>query len=443
MVTLLLLEYQYKVFSLARYQVGLDRVVGDAVQWHEVNQISYLNAQTKFSDCGKVSKVVVTEKAENASAFCRNAVGKAVEIGPDLGWKNRGERGPLGKLSPFKVSTSQPSSSLLLSQMRETNRILQGCRLQQVRSAQVGAGAQVVTVQTSPQGVGTLVVFDHSMERNVYHAIHMDPVLACFYLASRDAISLPVYGVARTLEWTHHTGAELLFGILRNRLVSVERNRTFLREHAFRSVISVVAPLGLPFPLWDSFKFEPHRVASPFGTQFSAFMRWSFFGNSAIPRTDVLVVQRGKRRRLVGAKSGSFAEVVDAMCRRGLRVVPIEFTSKQPIVDVMRALARTAVFVGVHGAGLSHASWIPPESVMIEITLRRNFNISGPNTMYHKSDFANMARYYGLDYNYYDPLHVLPVGSALASKTVVVDAEKLANVVACAYSRFASNMANR
>ena len=427
--------FHFELFSNTRYTVGLERVMGDTLGYVAINSIPNLSADAKYyASCQVDVSPIIDDRL-----LCRVQRDAASELGPDLGWVNKDLGIPL-PLTPFKVSTARRTSSLLLSQMRQTNSILKACGLRHVESISIGSASNHVTLQSNSQGVGTMIVFEHSSSGNIYHAIHMDPVLMCYFLGSRDALSHPVYGVSRGVQWKHHTGAALLSAMLEGRVVSAEHNRTFLRNHAFRSIVTVRAPLGFPFPFWDSFKLEPYRVASPFGTQFSAFIRRSFFGNAAIPKTDVVVLQRGRSRRMVGSKTGSFVEVVDALCKLGLRAIPIEISESLPIKNLMKVLSSAAVFIGVHGAGLSHISWLAPETVVIEVTLRRNFNQSGSHSMYFKSDYANLARFYGLDYNYFDPLHLIPAGSNLDARTIVVDANKLANIAYCAYKRFVTNI---
>ncbi len=77
-----------------------------------------------------------------------------------------------------------------------------------------------------------------------------------------------------------------------------------------------------------------------------------------------------------------------------------------------------------------------PGSAVIEILLRQGF----PSTTdYHQADYANLARFFGLRYYYYDPLalwrdgKVAPRGVKIYGVDVMVDSEELADAVACAF----------
>ena len=236
-----------------------------------------------------------------------------------------------------------------------------------------------------------------------------------------------------------------------------EQNSTFIEQQLYLKLYHVHGPffggvsdllragtIGFNWPLWDSFKFEMHRLASPFGVMYSETVRR---GNkiqllkqhldvtnssplSGVEDTGhVLIVQRRGDRRLVGSRNGSFVEVVDAICNLGIPVKVIEFEDLSAEQQIQSAQSAN-VLVAAHGAALSHAAWMKPGGAIVEVLMRQGFVEFGD---YHKADYANLARFFGLKYVYYDPLELLPKEDLISSKLIVVDADELAWVVFCLY----------
>ena len=77
----------------------------------------------------------------------------------------------------------------------------------------------------------------------------------------------------------------------------------------------------------------------------------------------------------------------------------IEISSATPFADVVSTIASAAVLVGFHGAGLTHATWLKHGSTLVEVICRGSELY---DDRYHKSDFANLSRFFGSNYVYYD-----------------------------------------
>ena len=100
-----------------------------------------------------------------------------------------------------------------------------------------------------------------------------------------------------------------------------------------------------------------------------------------------------------GSKTGTLTEIFKELLQRNLPVEVIEIDATTPFAKIVSSIASAAVFVGFHGAGLSHAAWLKPGSTLFEVICRGSQLYED---RYHKSDFANMSRFYGAKYVYYD-----------------------------------------
>ena len=94
--------------------------------------------------------------------------------------------------------------------------------------------------------------------------------------------------------------------------------------------------------------------------------------------------------------TGTFVEVVDAICSLNLPVEVVEFESLTPREQI-DAASQSTILVGAHGAGLSHAMFVQEGGAVVEILMRQNFDHGSD---YHKADFANLVRFYGTKYVY-------------------------------------------
>jgi protein O-GlcNAc transferase len=85
------------------------------------------------------------------------------------------------------------------------------------------------------------------------------------------------------------------------------------------------------------------------------------------------------------------AELVAAVRRRlpgvEVEVVNFDWNGRPPITGQLALMAETDVLVGMHGAGLVHALWLPQWAVVYEI-----YNCGDANT------YADLARLAGVDY---------------------------------------------
>ena len=185
--------------------------------------------------------------------------------------------------------------------------------------------------------------------------------------------------------------------------------------------------------------FLVDRAAEPRLMHFAADVRLAVLGRHAAtvagPTTTpahVLLVQRTRTRILGGANTGQLAEVVQAMCVRGLAVRVASFDSV-PLVEQMRATTAATVLLSVHGSQMVNIIWMHPErAAVVEVLLRYGWCcgnddhgtgigvVSGsmldpaeprcPHGCngYYKSDIANLASAFGIRYVYLDALYISP-----------------------------------
>ena len=112
---------------------------------------------------------------------------------------------------------------------------------------------------------------------------------------------------------------------------------------------------------------------------------------------------------------------------RTLTITPSTNTS-----SIITLLSSCRILIGSHGAGLTHAMWLPRNAVLIEVITRTPLYYGYPNATrgYHKSDFANLARAFGVRYYYKDSLgYTADRGDSFNWGTSVLDVGELGEQV--------------
>lgn len=452
---------------------SLMRFLGDTFLFRDELTIPHLDWRTavlETKQCQDVLKHVLGNQTIHPNG-CNNTAATAIGPSPTEGpWQKEPERDEF-LLAPFRVSNEllKPNA---LQQANLVRRQLGECRFDSASRIAFESSSYphtslrdpLVLKAKSKHGNGIAIVLSgfNSAEKNLYHVAQMDSGLYCLFLALQNAASSVTtqqsVSVILPVQWSSPMGnaiARALAASFEAEVVVLDQNYTFIQQQSYQNLIHVHGPyggdkvsdivrsgsLGFNWPLWDSFKFEQNRLASPFGMAFANAVR---SGNRAqlskqkqqpvsdSNRNYVLIVQRRNSRRLVGSRSGTFSEVVDAMCSMGLPIKVVEFETLAA-EEQIQAVSSSVVMVAAHGAGISHAAWMRPGTAVVEVLMRQGFAGSD----YHKADFANLVRFFGKNYFYYDAVSLGPQDATeISAHTVVVDAEEFAQAVLCLYEKF-------
>eukprot|EP00970_Alexandrium_tamarense_P014631 scaffold4215_cov202-Alexandrium_tamarense.AAC.4 len=464
---------------------SLSRFMGDTFYFEDMMTIPHLDWRTAVLESRQcldlqANAVRMQQTQQSEQQQCTAIHDEAVSIGPNPEkWDTsniattRGDMKDDFSLPAFRVSNElqHPNtieqSALITQQLNECH--IDSSSHMLLEALDSSSSTSLELVRDTTHGVDIAIVLSASnfAERNVYHILHMESGLWCLFLALQNAAeslgkgrATPTIHLILPMQWSNPTGtavARALASAHGAELLIFEQNSTFIEQQLYLKLYHVHGPffggvsdllragtIGFNWPLWDSFKFEMHRLASPFGVMYSETVRR---GNkiqllkqqldvtnsspmSGVEDTGhVLIVQRRGDRRLVGSRNGSFVEVVDAICNLGIPVKVIEFEDLSAEQQIQSAQSAN-VLVAAHGAALSHAAWMKPGGAIVEVLMRQGFVEFGD---YHKADYANLARFFGLKYVYYDPLELLPKEDLISSKLIVVDTDELARVVFCLY----------
>ncbi|KAL9187890.1 hypothetical protein ACHAXT_006268 [Thalassiosira profunda] len=448
------------------------RFLGDTFLFRVEDALPHLDWRTAVLETDRCRAALQRPKRNLTTPLARknNATWVAAEIGPspeEVPWQVKPERGS-SSFAPFRVS-NEVTTPDALEQADVLTRNLKDCRMDRSSRVEISYDSSrdpLVLRANSQTGIGTLIVLSASnvADGNVYHVMHMDPGLRCLFVALENAQAssdaFERLHVALPTAWANPVGNSIAGALARAYgadVLTPQYNGTYLRRQTYRSIVDVHGPymdalprlLGygsawLSGPMWDSFKFESGRVPSSFGIAYADAVRRG--NRMRLPSTSgrrwslpaaewerVLVVQRRKDRRLVGSTKGTFSEIVDAMCGLGLPVDVVEFEAMS-IEDQIQAASTATVVVAAHGAGMSHAAWMRPGTAVVEVLFRQGSEFVGSD--YHKADFANLARFYGKKYVYYDSVSLLPKGTeGLLAERMVVHADELAQVVYCLFGQ--------
>lgn len=200
--------------------------------------------------------------------------------------------------------------------------------------------------------------------------------------------------------------------------------------------------------LWDSFGFKHEQSADRSSILLGKRVKDSFGASSrSWNNGSVLLLLRTKTRMLFDLDTRSASTIFEALLAAGLPAEVLCFDDTFSLEEQVHIMARAAVVISIHGAQLTNLAWMRPRSVVIEISLRYGwcndpwvFPPVPPCVPYHKSDYANMARFFDVKYLYYDAEYIgcrAPDPSGLMNPIVVndvyVDSTKLAIAAQNAY----------
>lgn len=457
------------------------RFLGDTFLFRDEEVIAHLDWKTavlETDQCKAQLKSVPGRNATDGGGECNNdATAIALGMGPspkDRPWKTKLVRNT-SLLAPFRVSNEllQPDA---LYQANLVTKQLKDCRLDSthrvvLKSSSSSASSPhrepLVLEANSKHGQGVAIILSASntVDSNVYHIMHMDSGSHCLFLALQNAAASSDnmqqrISIVLPMPWESPVGNSIvasLAGVFGAEVLTLDRNYTYLQQQrTYKSLVHVHGPyieaipalvrsgsLGFCWPMWDSFKFEANRLPSSFGIAYANAVRR---GNrmqlqhqqkEPLPFAEtrqehVVVVQRRNTRRLVGSRTGTFAEIIDAMCSLGLPISIVEFET-MTVEEQIQAVSSSTVMLAAHGAGMSHAAWMRPGAAVVEVLMRQGFAGSD----YHKADFANLARFYGKKYVYYDAVSLMPSNArGIGANNIVVDADELAQVILCLFEKF-------
>jgi hypothetical protein len=164
----------------------------------------------------------------------------------------------------------------------------------------------------------------------------------------------------------------------------------------------------LPWPLWSYTTF--YKKMKPHTLSMEMIKRIKDSCPNAVTNRskEIILIDRKNSRRLVHDSVQDFARVV-------------EFHQDDDFCQTVNLMRNTRVLIGVHGAGLTNLALLEPGSIVIEILMRGG----GFNPYYYKAEYANMARFFGIKYYYFDSKSVSPPGCGIHCEEVKIDTKKL------------------
>ena len=411
------------------------RFLGDTFLFNDEEVMPHLGWRTAVLETDRCKAMWVSVRGKNLTGGrrCNNnatIVSQALGPSPDEDnrpWQTKPERDE-SSLAPFRVSNELRRSDAL-QQANLVTKQLQECHLDsspRVALKPLSLSRDPIIIEAeSKHGQDTAIVLSVSNpdEKNVYHIMHMHSDMHCLFLALQNAASSPnavqeELHVILPTTWASPVGnliIRALSSVFGAEVLMLDQNHTYIQQQTYRRLVHVHGPdstgtvssivrsgsLGFLWPLWDSFKFELGRVPSSFGIAYANAVRrgnmmqlsemrvrQQWRSSSGAGNKHVLVVQRRNSRRLVGSQTGTFAEVINAMCGLDLPVVVVEFET-MTVEEQIQAVSTSAVMVAAHGAGISHAAWMKPGMAVVEVLMRQGFAGSD----YHKADFGTCAFY--------------------------------------------------
>jgi len=139
-------------------------------------------------------------------------------------------------------------------------------------------------------------------------------------------------------------------------------------------------------------------------------------------------------RKLVDMRTRNLAGVINTLAKEGMNVVTSTLKGLK-FSHQLQIFANTAVFIAVHGAGLTNMIFMRRGSSVVEITLRSRTAEKGGR--YRLVGFIDTAKSFELHYFHADPHAILPLPLQLedphATTAVVVNSTKLAHIAQAAW----------
>ena len=262
-------------------------------------------------------------------------------------------------------------------------------------------------------------------QSNFYHTFAMESAWWCLYMAIKNLE--PMYRnviIEPTTTNLTHSGA---IGLLKT--FSKASMNTTATKVVVVDVYDVYGPSAtvyhsrqigfkLPWPLWSHTHFEknlkPHNLT----------MEMAKYIINSCPKSkkkiDVLLIQRTKSRRLLDDQTGKFETIIESLLQLTPNVKVIDFTDNDDFCKTVSLIQSSKVIIGVHGAGLTNLAWAKPSTLVVEILMRPGFQ-----KVYFKSEYTNMARFFGVNYKYFDSSKVYPQLCGIYCEMVFINTTEL------------------
>ncbi|GMH92821.1 hypothetical protein TrVE_jg10816 [Triparma verrucosa] len=371
---------------------------------------------------------------------------------------------------PFYMNAATDPTYSCQAAMKKLNE----CRAAQVQnvvfSSQRGQDV-VVSTGASPKVNRIALMIHPTLDPNAYHALAYDSTPYCVFRFIRDLEEGTLVDL-----WTENENAmDLLRALATGEVFTVDSGLSSNQiEYKYDKIFEFAKSIdsnvvgGQPdwnlmlkasykisqFPLWPSHSFLRETNSCEFGIGFSAAVkeRLAVRDHNSREGEVVLLVRTGDSRRLGGLETGTLEEVVAELVRRKIRVSVVSFDEGTSFQEVVTKVASAAIFVGVHGAVLIHSAWLKPGTTLLEVISRGSELYK---EIYLKSDFANLSRFFGARYLYYDAessvitdKRLKIVQNAKGTKyegggnieiritKALVDATKFADAIECELKRF-------
>jgi hypothetical protein len=178
----------------------------------------------------------------------------------------------------------------------------------------------------------------------------------------------------------------------------------------------------LPWPLWSHTHFEKNLKPHNLTMEMAKYIINSCPKGSTDPKNkiDILLIQRTKSRRLLDDQTGKFETIFESLLQLTPNVKVVDFTKKDDFCETVSLIQSSKVIIGVHGAGLTNLAWANPNTVVVEILMRPGFQ-----KVYFKSEYTNMARFFGINYKYFDSSRVYPQLCGIYCEMVFINTTEL------------------
>lgn len=271
-------------------------------------------------------------------------------------------------------------------------------------------------------------------QSNFYHTFAMESAWWCLYMAIKKLE--PVYKnviiePTGLTNLTHSGAIGLLKAFSKFSINTTAAEAAVYEVYGPSVTVYHSRQLGfkLPWPLWSHTHFEknlkPHHLT----------MEMAKYIIHSCPKSknniDILLIQRTKSRRLLDDQTGKFETIMDALSQITPNLKVVDFTDNDDFCKTVSLIQSSKVIIGVHGAGLTNLAWAKPNNtVLIEILMRPGFQ-----KVYFKSEYTNMARFFGINYKYFDSSKVYPQLCGIYCKMVFINTTELKENIIPFFSR--------
>ena len=267
----------------------------------------------------------------------------------------------------------------------------------------------------------------HLDQSNLYHLFAMESAWWCLYMTIKTLkpnykkIIIEPIGVTNLT----HSGA---IGLLK----AFSSSSSPAAPAAAGDIYEVYGPsvsvyhsrqigFKLPWPLWSHTHFQKHLKPHPLTMEMAKYIVDSCPVVTRTKEIDILLIQRSKSRRLVDSQTGESDTVFHILSQLTPNLKVVEFSNTDNFCDIVSLIQSAKIIIGVHGAGLTNLAWANPNTTtVIEILMRPGFQ-----DLYIKSEYTNMARFFGIKYKYFDSIKVYPHLCGVYCEKVFINTKEL------------------